>query len=488
MMMRELLVFIMIFASLVGCSSGKTPAPASAPHVVRFDTKVEALAYLDGADVQCQGFCPEYVGAFYMYSVLIENGITQHQVGMCSITLIGEKTILTNHHCIEKLFKKGDLCDGTKNSEKPYIEIKFPATGTHPFEVAKCKKISDTSEVVKFKDPSNGQEYTSRHSPDWAIIELQKKPGQRSPVPVSIEKIGKDAVVDLYPVFFTTQQSPPKGQIRHVQCRRGFSWLGPFFYDEDGPIMLLNNCSVELIPGTSGSGQFFGSKLIGLHASGEGTDSNGTAAMCLPGYETPDRPCTFTTDTNYIDILRVYMYLDHYKNPKLGQFVDKNPQYFDENLFRWGASKLASENLRHIEMHLNPPWSDYFEYLSGIGDSRLAAKIKYSLAQSMMARFPECVHAGAVGAEMRVPIINLQTWDLLPLTTWTQKFVGYDTDGRELTRMEATLTDTGSSLYPVLFQVSKNDSGIVLESAGEKEPTMFPSSLKKMRFSVPYCQ
>jgi len=430
----------------------------------------QARKILDSDQVVCDSNCPGYVGAFYFYRKTSDTG---GNIRLCSATLVAKNQILTNKHCIEDLITEGEACD-----DRRVIEIKFPKTGDLPFESVKCKKILKTSKDYFIGDKKNGTR--RRVVPDWAIIEVDSEwaaKTARQPVQVAAGESVEGAPVDLFPTYFDLSYDPPLGVIKPVHCTQTFTEQNMFADDSESPLFEMKNCDLELVHGNSGTGAFEpgSNRLIGLIATGS-TDKKtvtGTAALCIPGFDSNAADCVFPEDQQTTDVMKAYYYFVNY----LGGVIEARSQddvNFPSDVIRWVPRALSAEDLAHFTVEFASPWNEQLAAFKN--RPRWQKKLQLEILGVIFGRAPVCA-VSKNDSDVTISLGTLRSWDFLASYTFTESA---NADGT----ISTNINMPGNTISTARTQFQQKMSADVASFTAQGA---LPAAVTSIKFTLPAC-
>jgi hypothetical protein len=454
-------------------------ARVEAPDRIGLDDLASVKAVLSGDQIHCEGSCSESVAAFYLYHGGKKNGNTiSHDIKLCSATLIAKNKILTNKHCIEGVLKAGDVCD-----ETVFADIKFPKTKDKPFASYKCKKVESASDDYFLIDSQTNEQKKKRRVPDWAVIELTENVKDRKPVTVGLSVDADPLPVTLYPVYFNVNTIPVSGVIKEVQCERVYNKTGHYIYanDSDSPLFRIEKCSHQLVQGNSGTGVFYkhSTELLGVMATADSINAEGTMAHCLPDFNSPSAQCIFPNDQKFTDVMKTISFLNRlFKNilqKSLGDAVwDKilGIEYFPED---------EKQKLAKVKVEFNDHWESSAQYLQGQGSAKLSARYRQALLRLILLRVPKC-YSASLSLQKDLLLVDLESWETLSEYQWAEK-IQTDALGQETSHVQVVAPHVSYELRTVRFNITDSgvDKVLTLDLAKAPEP------LKSLEIRIPPC-
>lgn len=267
---------LLIFAGILISACSKTSS-GGAKEVYTFETEEEAIKVFNNSRLTCKDKkCPEYAGGLTTYTVV---GKT-YEVALCTLTLVGHDTVLTNKHCIPvDLQSKGASCFHR-------VKVKFPAIESRAEESLDCEKILNLSD---FKT-----EKTKGDQPDWAIIQL-KTASSRKSAALNLGGIENRQTVHLYPIYYSMERvngdMKASGEMRRLECTTDRqAQTGFYFFHKLAALFGASECSEKVIAGNSGSGLFsVDEDLLGVASFGTTNNDavqnefGGTNLACIDG-------------------------------------------------------------------------------------------------------------------------------------------------------------------------------------------------------------
>lgn len=478
--MRIRLLFI-LFLTAVSCSSKKSQQGVIPPGTLEVLDRESAKITLDNAEVICEnGVCPESVGAFYMYHSpkKVKNG-KEHQIKLCSITLISSNRILTNKHCIEDVIKAGESF-----SEDIFAKIKFPAANGKPFSSYDCKKVISTSEEYPIKDKLTQKMKRRRQVPDWAIIELTEHVKDRAPITTVAKGIDTDNLaVSLYPVYFDLNPKSSRGVLQHVTCTRTFNNGGLYIFSQngDGPLMKLENCSQNIISGNSGSGVFVNnsSQLLGLIATSKDTNAHGTVAQCVGDFSSAESQCIFPDEKEFFDTMKTMSFMGRLLKSIKNNAQVMSPENDVDGLEYFMAGDL--DQYQKVKSSLKPFWETPSLYLKDSGSDSFAHHYVMGFTRAVLPRVPKCFSKDLSG-KIQLRLVDFNSWKKIFEYDW-EETIETDSEGREVSLVrEVTVPSIQYGARTVRFDIVQENNEKILRASSD-----LPDPLHSLEIRIPSC-
>lgn len=475
--LKSITILTLLFVAACG------PKPASSPvapggNLVSFNHPANVA--FRGGEVYCEGVCPEFVAALYMYYGVVDHGsYKSHKIKTCSATLIAEDKIVTNYHCIENIITAGGEC----NKQSVTMQIKFPTADPAKPEVYHCKKVERVSGSLK---------ETKMH-PDWAIIQLHKKVVGRKPVTEHQDDVDSGQVAHLYPVYYDKNWRNPVGVIRPTTCTFKIGDTHNIFaFGDDAPLFGLENCSRKIIPGNSGTGVFakLSSGLIGTlsHAgSGDMTQARGTRSACFrtgPTEET-DPSCYFPTEALEANFIATAKRMSFIRG------VIGRPEMLSLNFIEARKSMVAyglledlfprrqrrSREAAEMTLTLDDENKQILNYLTS-KEVKLARRYRHLLRRLHMPLRAHCVYPDQLNDNNLYPLLTLN---------WQSAALDWSEEVREDGSL--IMAQLWSNIEPRLMMVeldvvSKTADVVHLKS---KSGTALPQGLSGFEMKLPVC-
>ncbi len=213
--MRSLLILSLLL-SLVACSKGSGSSSARKKYTLTPEMMDSLIAQ---QNISCpSGDCPAAVARLF-----IVNYSDAENSSLCTGSLVGERLLLTNSHCIE-WGSLQQVCDG-------FYAVFTSKLGGH--EVARCKQ-------VLFRHNHRGVDRTDLSNQDYALIELDR---DITVTPLAIQADGFTEGDTVHP-YVIDHISGTEARIVKLNCTVGY-------YDQSGRSHVLESCPA--IGGNSGS-------------------------------------------------------------------------------------------------------------------------------------------------------------------------------------------------------------------------------------------
>ncbi len=171
---------------------------------------------------------------------------------VCSATLIGNRQILTNAHCVpQDLRQNGASCAGR-------VKINFPANRNFPPEQFDCESV----QAVHL-----GPEFMAPFRQDWAILTLRGTTNRQA-ARSSQRGVARHSMIQLFKV--DRDLFSGDSVVTETRCQANTS-SSPVTQDTQrwSNLVEINDCDANLIVGNSGAGYFNEQgRLVGVHSWG----------------------------------------------------------------------------------------------------------------------------------------------------------------------------------------------------------------------------
>jgi hypothetical protein len=299
--MASISKYILLIFLLGACSQQRYHKGANGEFI--FPSKEDAVLAFMTTSLTCQDIndCPDNVGSLTGYNE--KDG--DWSVSACSMTLVAPDVVLTNRHCLPSTIKtKGADCSAA-------VQINFPKTLNFEEEKLACDKVLDLS-----------AEYTPKgQHPDWALLKT-KKSTKRLPVVTDLAGVPVNKAVKIYPAYTELNVVmdmfySPKGEIRPMTCVPDYKMqITSFFYHPLSALFAVDECSIDVVHGNSGSGmRSLDGKLIGLlsamivpvNATKEASrEAFGTNVACIPYFNSsPSEFCHYDETPKFFEEVKL---------------------------------------------------------------------------------------------------------------------------------------------------------------------------------------
>ncbi|MBY0515638.1 MAG: serine protease [Bacteriovoracaceae bacterium] len=213
--MNRIILLLALCLTVVACSKGNS---SSARKKVTLTPEMMNMLMAQ-QDLSCPtGDCPDSIARLF-----IINFEDAENSSMCSGSLVGERLLLTNSHCIEHGSLE-QVCDGF------YAVFKTQAGG---YEIARCNQ-------VLFRHNHIGRSRTDLSNQDYALIELDRT---IHTTPLKINREGFKSGDTVHP-FVVDHVTAAEGRIIKLNCEVSTD-------TSNGRDNVLEHCPA--IPGNSGS-------------------------------------------------------------------------------------------------------------------------------------------------------------------------------------------------------------------------------------------
>lgn len=281
-MLRKLKLTVMGSVLTMGLGFGGCGLVVELPKEQRqdydFDNRIDAQRVFNGSRINCSSDCPHYVGGLVTYT----ESVGRYSVGVCSLTLVDDNSVLTNRHCLpDDLKYEGAQCAGR-------IRVKLPATSGFRAEDFECSH-------VEFLSPGGSTPEEVR--PDYAVLRIRPLAG-RGAARLSVAGVPDATRIHLFPVFFNLDTSGPviqaRGTVREVICMTRYQDSRLVAYSHAwSEVLGVSDCTRGIIKGNSGSGMFANGSLVGVLSAGvmsrfdkseETREGGGANLACIPEF------------------------------------------------------------------------------------------------------------------------------------------------------------------------------------------------------------